>query len=137
MATFKERLQEGMNLRGIKQVDLVKRTGLSASRISHYMNGRWEAKQDALYKIAKALNVNEAWLMGHDVPMERSFAQKESDLSEATQMLEQVQLWHGEEAVKLLELFTKLNENGRNAAIKLMELLIDVPRFQKERQGEE
>ena len=73
-STFQKRLQERMDELGFRQADLAERTGLSKSRISHYINGRYEAKQEALYLLAKALDVNEAWLMGHDVPKERSIA---------------------------------------------------------------
>ena len=71
-SNFKDRLLLGMKEKGLKAVDLVKLTGLSKSQLSHYMTGRYEAKQIALHKLAVALNVSEAWLMGYDVPMERS-----------------------------------------------------------------
>jgi hypothetical protein len=32
----------------------------------------YEAKQTALYLLAKELGVSEAWLMGYDVPMDRN-----------------------------------------------------------------
>lgn len=68
--TFKNRLNEAMSIRNIKQVDLAEMSGLSKSRINHYVNGLYEAKQDAVYLIAKALNVSESWLMGYSVEME-------------------------------------------------------------------
>lgn len=68
---FKDRLNEAMNFRNMKSVELAEKTGLHKSRISQYTNGVYEAKQDALYKLAKALDVSEAWLMGYDVPMEK------------------------------------------------------------------
>jgi len=37
--------------------------GDSLARISQYTNGVYEAKQKALYLIARALNVSEVWLM--------------------------------------------------------------------------
>ena len=71
--TFQERLKEAMTLRGMGQSDLVQATGLSKPRISQYVNGVYEAKQQALYVLAKALNVNISWLMGNDVPMEINY----------------------------------------------------------------
>ena len=47
-------------------------SGISKYSISHYLKGDWEGKQDAVYELARALNVSEAWLMGYDVPAERS-----------------------------------------------------------------
>lgn len=70
-ATFAQRLREGLDLRGMKQIELATRSGISKYSISHYLKGDWEGKQDAVYELARALNVSEAWLMGYDVPAER------------------------------------------------------------------
>ncbi len=69
--TFRERLIEAMQIRNVKASELSKKAGLSKAQISQYVNGIYEAKQEALYKLATALNVSEAWLMGRDVPMQR------------------------------------------------------------------
>lgn len=71
MSTTSQRIQEGMNLRGYKQIDLVEKTGISKGALSSYISGRYVPKQNNIYLIAKALDVNEAWLMGANVPMER------------------------------------------------------------------
>ena len=71
-ATFAQRLRERLDLRGMKQIELATRSGISKYSISHYLKGDWEGKQDAVYELARALNVSEAWLMGYDVPAERS-----------------------------------------------------------------
>ena len=71
MATIASRIKEAMAIRGMKQVDLVSLTGIGKSSISTYLSGEYEPKQRNIYKIAKALDVSEAWLMGKDVPMER------------------------------------------------------------------
>lgn len=71
MSTASERIKEGMMLRGLKQVDLVEKTGISKVALSSYISGRYVPKQNNTFLIAKALDVNEAWLMGADVPMER------------------------------------------------------------------
>ena len=71
MNTTSKRIQEGMELRGLKQADLVEKTGMSKGALSSYISGRYVPKQNNTFLIAKALNVNEAWLMGADVPMER------------------------------------------------------------------
>lgn len=70
--TFSNRLQKVMNLKNMKQVDLVEKTNIDKSLISNYLKGKYKAKQDNLYLLAKVLNVSEAWLMGYDVPMERN-----------------------------------------------------------------
>lgn len=66
-----ERLQKALDLRGMKQSELSEKTGIGKSSISTYLTGAYEPKQRNIYKMAKVLNVNETWLMGFDVPMER------------------------------------------------------------------
>lgn len=74
VATFARRLREGLDVRGMTQAELAKRSGISKSSISRYIKGDWEGKQSAVYELAKALGVTEAWLMGYDVPMESDTA---------------------------------------------------------------
>ena len=70
--TFANRLKIAMRMRNIKATDLSIKTGIAKSSLSEYINGKYEAKQDGVYLLSRALNVNEAWLMGLDVPMERT-----------------------------------------------------------------
>lgn len=74
VATFAQRIREGLDVREMTQAELSKRSGISKSSISRYIKGDWEGKQSAVYELAKALGVTEAWLMGYDVPMESSTA---------------------------------------------------------------
>ena len=71
MGTTSQRILTAMELRGFKQADLVEKTGISKGALSSYISGRYTPKQNNIYLIAKALDVNEAWLIGADVPMER------------------------------------------------------------------
>ncbi len=70
--TFCNRLNTAMRIRNIKATELSEKTGIAKSSLSEYINGKYEAKQDGVYLLAKVLNVNEAWLMGLDVPMEKT-----------------------------------------------------------------
>ncbi len=67
--TFAQRLRYGLDITGISQSELAKRSKISKSSISRYLKGDWEGKQSAVYSLANALGVTEAWLMGYDVPM--------------------------------------------------------------------
>jgi transcriptional regulator with XRE-family HTH domain len=78
--TTAERLRELMDMRGLKQADIVRLcqpyaeklgTKFQKSALSQYISGRNEPNQYKLTVLALALNVNESWLMGYDVPMER------------------------------------------------------------------
>ncbi|MDU6856030.1 MAG: helix-turn-helix transcriptional regulator [Clostridiales bacterium] len=79
--TISERIKEGLKIRNMKQTDLVAKTGIGKSSISTYISGSYEPKQTNIYKIAKALDVNESWLMGYDVKMDRVITAKEINLT--------------------------------------------------------
>lgn len=66
-----QRIRQGLAIRGMQQKDLCDATGIPKSAMSQYCNGSFVPKQGRTALIAKALDVNEAWLMGYDVPMER------------------------------------------------------------------
>lgn len=132
ISNFTKRLKEGMELNGLRQADLAQKTGLSKSRISHYMSGRYEAKQEALYLIAKALNVNEAWLMGHDVPKERTVTEKETDLSKETNVINQVYIHLGAQSGEMLVDFLRLSDEGREKVLSYMTDLLNVSKYRKD-----
>ncbi|MDA5656006.1 LexA family transcriptional regulator [Staphylococcus aureus] len=71
MNSFKDRLKQIMSERKISQSELSRRTGIGRNSISDYLNGKYEAKQDKVFELAKALNVNDAWLMGFDISKNR------------------------------------------------------------------
>lgn len=73
MAKFNERLSEAMQIKGITQAELCKRTGIGKSAMSQYISGKFNPKQTRTYLIANALNVSIPWLMGADVPMEEQY----------------------------------------------------------------
>lgn len=73
------RIQQAMDIRNMKAVDICEKTGIPKSSMSMYLSGKVEPKSDRLYKIAKCLDVAESWLLGYDVPMERTKAQKNND----------------------------------------------------------
>lgn len=74
-----QRLRKAMDAKGKKQADLVRETGLDRGSISSYLSGKYEPKQKAIYKLSQALDVSEAWLLGYEVPMERSPESKKND----------------------------------------------------------
>lgn len=76
---IKDRLREVMEVRGLRAVDLVERTGIPKGTISYYLSGHTQPKADRLYLLAKALDVSETWLLGYDVAMHRTDKQKKTD----------------------------------------------------------
>lgn len=69
MESMKDRLITAMKLRGIRPAELARLTGISKARISQYTHGVYVPKTEGVYALAQALDVSDAWLMGHDVPM--------------------------------------------------------------------
>lgn len=69
-ATCAQRLRQGLEARGMTQKELCEKTGIPKSAMSQYCSGAFVPKQNRTALIAQALNVDEAWLLGHDVPMD-------------------------------------------------------------------
>ena len=114
--TFKNRFVKAMKIRGMRQVDVAEKSGLPSAQISQYKNGKYEPMQNALYKLAKALDVNVTWLMGHDVPMEVDVEK----LNESVSVCEMIEKRYGFKSYEFLELFSKLNNLGRGKVIDQM-----------------
>ena len=72
MNIFSERLKTALDKRKVKPAELSERTGISKSSISEWISGKYEAKADKIVLIAKALDVNESYLIGLNVPMENN-----------------------------------------------------------------
>lgn len=106
MATTAERLREILSIRDIKQVEITEKTGISKGALSSYLSGRYIPKQDNIYKLAKVLDVNPAWLMGLDVPMKAPAAGGDP--------VAPVQLRPDE--TELLSKYNMLNDLGRSKA---------------------
>lgn len=70
------RIKTALAIRGMKQVELCEKTGITRASLNNWISQRWQPKQTPLHLMAKALDVSEIWLAGYDVPMERSQEQK-------------------------------------------------------------
>lgn len=104
-----QRIAEALKIKGMKQNELCKLANVPKSSLSLYLSGAYEPKQDRVYNMAKALNVNEAWLMGYDVPMERHIKKdspEEPKLSEGEKML--------------LELFRRVPEEQQTLVLQMI-----------------
>lgn len=77
---FKDRLKKALDIRNMKAVDLVEKTKIPKGQISYYLSGKTTPKADRLYLICKELDVSEAWMLGYDVEMAKTQAQKNNDI---------------------------------------------------------
>ena len=63
---FTERLARAMFTKGIRQAELVDKTGIDKGSMSSYVNGRYMPNADKVAKIAKALGVSVEYLLGKE-----------------------------------------------------------------------
>ena len=86
------------------------------------------AKLPALYKLAVALNVSEAWLMGQDVPMERGAADAaKTDLS----LLDNIRLHFGGEIHDIVNIVSSLNEQGKKRVVQYASDIAEIEKYKK------
>lgn len=79
VAKLQDRLKEALRIRGMKAIELSEKTDIPKGAISYYLSGKSSPKADRLNLISVALNISEAWMLGYDVPMERTTEQKKND----------------------------------------------------------
>ena len=115
--SFSSRLQEAMNMRNIKQADLCALTQIPKSAMSQDVNGAFEPKQDRLWRLAQALQVNEAWLMGYDVSMDPSSPKEALDKNSSHQS--------NEDLIILARHLEKIPKDTRDRLIKNFQDSID------------
>ena len=117
MVPLQVRLREALQLRNMKAVDLEEKAGVPRSAISFYLAGKTKPKADRLHIIAQALDVSEIWLLGYDVPMNKTEDQKKNDqLAELIVKMRKSQ--------KLFDVVAKLSEVDEDR-LDLIDRLID------------
>lgn len=87
VATTAQRLTEYMERTGLSQTDILTRCApyqtesvkISRPYLSQYVAGKFEPNRERLAILAKAMSVDEVWLMGYDVPMACESANNISD----------------------------------------------------------
>ena len=151
------RLKKIMSDRNLKQVDIINKcepicrqhnVKLTKNYLSQYISGKVEPGQRTLTILGIALNVNEAWLMGYNVPMERdSMSQSEespvlkaiynSDFKDSKLAEEFIikKLFDNMELdardYELLSAYKKLNTEGKAEAIHRVSELSFIPGYFK------
>lgn len=70
MENFNIRLKKALAINNMKANDLAHKLNINKGIISNYINDRYKPKADRIYEISQILNVNVAWLMGYDIPMQ-------------------------------------------------------------------
>lgn len=101
-------LNKILNAKGMSPSELSKRSGVSKSSISHYLNGDHAPSEENAIKLSKILDVNHFWLMGFDSPMyDSKFDEAEAEFSH------------------VIDLYKKLNRPGKDMILERMQTLLD------------
>lgn len=118
IAELKDRLQEAMNLREKKAADLANDLEIPKSALSQYLSGKSKNMDSVrMYRLCVYLNVNEAWMMGFDVPMERPKEQKNNDIMSDVI----VRMKTDEEFFKVVETLNSLDKEQLAGVLQMLQ----------------
>lgn len=132
-STTAERLRERMKELDMKQADVVRATGIDKGALSSYLSGKYEPKDKTIFKLAKALNVDEMWLWGYDVPKERKSKSLNDEvtipasLNEKTKLAADIVIRLGKDDIfcESVKLLYKLDESKLKNVKALLEGLVE------------
>ena len=102
MATQGERLREILNTYNLSQIELAKRLDIPKASLSMYVSDKRKMKQNRITQLAEMFNLNEAWIMGYDVPMRKQPVQVDFMIPGIT-----------EEEHALIEMYRSLDKDSR------------------------
>ena len=103
------RLRKAIDRSGLTQQEVANKTKIPKASISQYLSGYAKPKNDRIYLLANALDVNEAWLLGFDVPM------KKGDANES----------------EILCTYNALNEDGQKRLLEYAKDLSEMMKYKK------
>ena len=130
--TINDRIKQALELRNMKQVELVAKTGIDKSQISSYLSGKYKPKQENLSLIAMALEVDEYWLMGQDVPMERVVTGEEAIEGQMRRVEAYAkQIYGSREQETVWKLYERLSDEQRRRAKMYMEKLFEIQKMEE------
>lgn len=119
MNTKETRYQELLDYFHVDQMDMVNKTGLPKSSISMYVNGQRNPRQDKITLIAKAYGVQEAWLMGYDVPMFKEKSSKVQEKLESGITLGELFNIDSGGVAELIQIFREMTDSQRKEYLEI------------------
>ena len=121
----KNRIEQALNMRNMKRIELAEKTGISKATISNWINQKYQPKQESLFKLAKVLNVNEMWLAGYNYPIERTedvniedIIKSKAKANEFKQLVSQIR--EDEDLKNLFISICSLSEDQRKSIVSLV-----------------
>lgn len=131
VSNYSERLKQIMKERNLRQVDILEMSkkyqkildiSMTKSHLSQYVNGKSNPDQRRIYLLSKTLDINEAWLMGYDVPVERIPDEKrELEGSNADKSYIKLE----DDELELIQYYRKCNEKNKIKAKAYLEAMAD------------
>ena len=138
---FGTRLKSVLKRKNMSQSRLSEISGINTSTISEYISGRYEPSRSRIAEFANILDVNEVWLMGYDVPMERNanIAQQEPEIPEVdTSVLtpEELAEFNKVTQTNRLLFFNDIGDDDHDMAV-FKNVVIDILLKQRKKKEEE
>lgn len=137
--TTSDRLKQIMSERGLKQVDILNAckpycekygVKLAKNDLSQYISGKVQPGQDKLSVLGLALNVNEVWLMGYNVPPGRNELQKiDLNVKNEIPACELYEKCHEKEIFEAISLFFQLDTLDQGKIIGKMEQMLEADKY--------
>lgn len=131
-----DRLKQIMKERNIRQVDILNackpfckryNVKLEKNDLSQYISGKVQPGQDKLSILGMALNVNEVWLMGYDVPSGKT----ELHQIERSPNCELFEKCYDKEAFHVISLFIQLDTLDQGRVIRNIEEMLKSDKYTK------
>ena len=133
-----DRLKYLMETRNLRQADILEmikpycekyNVNIPRNALSQYVTGKVLPKQDKLTILGLALNVSEVWLMGYDVPMERTEAAVTPIQKSVKEILTDTER-------QLLAAFRALNADGQQYVLSTVQMCSNNPSMKKDSANE-
>lgn len=112
---FNIRLEQALEKKNIKILELSQKAGLSENLLSGYLLGRTNPSAYHIYLLGKILEVSQDWLMGYDVPMEATYYSKNYELSAEEECI--------------ITIYRNLNKAGQDRMLDYSMELNEVPKY--------
>ena len=111
--------------KGMTQEELGAVIGVQKSAIRKYEKGEVEnIKRSSIQRMAELFGVSPCYLMGWEANYNPNGA-----LAKEVELIEQIQLVYGKEAVQLLQQFNELNQAGKEKAIENLTDLTEITKY--------
>ena len=114
-----DRLLAAFRASGLTQTELCNKTGINKGALSSYLSGRYFPKQQAIEKLAAALNVSVFYLMGFDAPSSSSLDQADALFIEK----------YGKPVYDAAMTFASLDDVDQGKVCERMEMLLEDDKY--------